>query len=90
MFELDRYGFHKKHAGTSYVELVFLHSVGSAGHVVHFIASGAQDVNAPFSLLGWDRYGLHKKGVVTHYVELYFFHPMGCAHHIVYSGASGA
>jgi hypothetical protein len=28
-------GFYKKGAGTRYVELVFLHLAGSAGHVVH-------------------------------------------------------
>jgi hypothetical protein len=29
------YGFHKKRAGTHCAEIVFLHLVGSAGHVVH-------------------------------------------------------
>jgi hypothetical protein len=35
ILEWDRYRFHKKRAGTRYVELVFLHLVSSAGHVVH-------------------------------------------------------
>jgi hypothetical protein len=31
--------FDKKRAGTRYVELVFLHPVGSVSHVLHFGAS---------------------------------------------------
>jgi hypothetical protein len=41
VLRLDRYGFDEKHAGTHYVELLFLHLVGSAGLVVHSGASGA-------------------------------------------------
>jgi hypothetical protein len=36
----DRYVFDKKCVGTRYAKLVFLHPVGSVGHVVHFGASG--------------------------------------------------
>jgi hypothetical protein len=41
-------GFHKKRAQTRYVELVFLHPVGSAGHVGHFGASGQRIIDKQF------------------------------------------
>jgi hypothetical protein len=49
------YGFHKKRVGTLYVELVFLHTMGSTGHIVRSGAFGAQNVKALFSMVGWDR-----------------------------------
>jgi hypothetical protein len=74
--EWDRYGFDKKSHGTRYTELVFLHVVGSVGHVVHFGASGTRNVIALFFILGRDRYRFAKERVGTRYAELVFFQPV--------------
>jgi hypothetical protein len=44
-----RCDFHKKRTGARSTELVFLHPVGSVGHVVHFGASGLRNIDALFS-----------------------------------------
>jgi hypothetical protein len=51
MFRWDRFEFNKKRAGTRYAELMFMYLVGSAGHVVHSSASGAQNIDALFFIL---------------------------------------
>jgi hypothetical protein len=56
MLRWDRYGFDKKCVETRYAELVFLHPMGSANHVVHYDAIGAQNVGTLFFMVGWDRY----------------------------------
>jgi hypothetical protein len=68
----DLYGYGKMRAWTPYPKHVFLHPVGSAGHVVYNGASGAQNVHAMFFMLGWDRYEFDKKRVRTRYAELFF------------------
>jgi hypothetical protein len=57
---------------SGYVEHVILQLEGYAGHVMHFGASGARNVNALFFKLMWDPYGFHKKRAETHYAELLF------------------
>jgi hypothetical protein len=66
----------KKREVTRYVDFVFLHSVGSAGHVVHSSASKEQNT-------------FHKKHARSCYAEILFVHPVASAGHIVHSGASG-
>jgi hypothetical protein len=41
VIRLDRYRFQQKRVGICYGKLVFLHPVGSAGHVAHSSESGA-------------------------------------------------
>jgi hypothetical protein len=60
MLEWDWYGFLKKRDATHYVEHVFLHPMGSAGHVVHYGASRSRNIKALFFMLGWDWYRFDK------------------------------
>jgi hypothetical protein len=42
----------KSVSGHVALKLCFLHPIGSVGHVVHFGASGAQNIDAVFFMLG--------------------------------------
>jgi hypothetical protein len=90
MLGWDWYGFNKKHTGTHYTELLFLHLVGSAGHIVHSSVSRASNVDALFFMLGWDRNGFDKMHARTYYADLVFLHLVGFAGHVMHFGVSGA
>jgi hypothetical protein len=98
MLVRDRYRFDKKHVGTRYAKLVFLHPVGvvrirqksASGQVVHSGVSRARKVDALFFMLRWELYGFHKMSSGTRYAKLVFFHSVGSLGHVVHSGASGA
>jgi hypothetical protein len=90
MLRWDRYGYDKKCAKPCYTELVFLHPVGSVGHIVHSSVSTTRNIDALFFMLGWVRCSFPKKGAWTHYAKPVFLHPVGSASHVVHFGASGA
>jgi hypothetical protein len=85
MLRWARCDFQKKHTRTHYAELVFLHPVGYAGHVVHYSAFGLRNINALFFILRWAQCGLHKNRVRTRYTKLVFLHQVGSAGHVVHS-----
>jgi hypothetical protein len=66
----------RKAQRTRYAKQMFLHPVGSVGHVVHCVVSGTQNIDALFFMLLWDRYGFHEKHDGTHYAKHVFFHPV--------------
>jgi hypothetical protein len=76
MLRWDRYGFDKKRFRTCYADLLFLHLVGSTGHVVPFGASGKRIIDTVLFKLRSGRYEFDKKWFRTHYAELVFSHPV--------------
>jgi hypothetical protein len=80
-----RCGCHKKCSRTHYAELVILHLVPSAGHVVSSGSSKAQNVDALLFVLGQTGCGSHKKRAGTSYTELIFLHPVQSMSHVVCS-----
>jgi hypothetical protein len=53
MLKWAQCNLNKMRAGTHHAELVFLHPVGSAGHVVHSGPSKPQNDDTLFFMLGW-------------------------------------
>jgi hypothetical protein len=84
-----RCGSHKKHTGTRYGELVFLHPVQSAYDIVRSSASEAWNANAQLFRLGWARCGSRKKRATTRYVALAILHQAQSVGQVVCSGRSG-
>jgi hypothetical protein len=84
MLGFDKYGFDKKSIGMHYAKHVFLHLVGSAGHVVHSGVSGARNIDTLFFMLGWDWYRLQKRLTGTHCTKHVFLHPVESTGYVVH------
>jgi hypothetical protein len=85
----DRYRFDKECIRTCHAELVFLHPMGSAGHVVHSGESGRKMSMHYFSCTGGTSMDLTKKRTRTRYAKLVFLHLVVSVGHVVCSCASG-
>jgi hypothetical protein len=68
---------------------VFLHPVGSVGHVVHSSTSRLWNIDTLFFMLRWAWCCFHKKRRGTRYTKLVFLHLVGSVGDVVNSGASG-
>jgi hypothetical protein len=58
------------------------------GHIVHSDASGVQNIDPLFFLLGWAQCGLKKKHAGRSYIKLVFSHPIGSTGEVMQSGLS--
>jgi hypothetical protein len=90
MLGLHRYGFHKNCNGTRYVELLFLHPVGSARHVVHSVRLRHETSMHYFSCSGGTSTDLTKSASGHVGPNFCFLHPEGSVGNIVHSDASWA
>jgi hypothetical protein len=68
---------------------IFLHLVGSVGHIVHSDAFGSQNTDTLFFMPKWAQCGFHKKHVGTRYAKLVFLHSMGSTCHVMHSLCPG-